>query len=513
MKRYIFGGKINASRTEEYDVVIIGSGIAGLYAALHIDPGMRTAIITKTAIERSNSWLAQGGIASVISPDDFYSSHIEDTLKAGAGLCDRKAVELLVEEGPRDIRELIDLDVPFDRNPEGELEITREGGHSRRRIVHCCGDATGRETTRRLGEIVLERKHINVFFETYLVDIITDENGACGVLVWDGEARVIRCSNIIVATGGAGHLYLSTTNPKGATGDGIGAAYRAGADVFGMELVQFHPTTLCSKGDPERAFLISEAVRGEGGILRNGSGEAFMQGVHKLADLAPRDIVTRAIINEMNRTHADRVYLDVSSMSEEFFVHRFPTIFSECRRRGIDVPSESIPVRQSQHYMMGGIKTDLFGMSSVNGIYACGESSSTGVHGANRLASNSMLECLVFGRRSAEHIVENFRPPRDFDVDAANATGSVKLGGAEIRYKKEKLREAVSEYAGPVRTPSGLKTGAKIIGDMMNEADALVLENENEFEYYNMVLTAKLIIDGALKRKESIGAHYIAEDK
>ncbi|MCQ2436232.1 MAG: FAD-dependent oxidoreductase, partial [Clostridia bacterium] len=300
MRRYIFSGTVSAENTESYDVCIVGSGIAGLYAAIHIDPSMRTAVITKGMIDRSNSWLAQGGIASVISPDDYYASHIDDTLKAGAGLCDKKAVELLVEQGPDDIRELIDLDVPFDRNPEGELQITREGGHSRRRIVHCCGDATGRETTRRLGEIALERKHINIMFNTYVVDVVSDDSGIIGLIVFDDKPRFIRCSNIIVASGGVGHLYLSTTNPDGAIGDGIAMSQRAGAEIFGMELVQFHPTTLCVGRDVERAFLISEAVRGEGGILKNNRGEAFMQGVHPLADLAPRDIVTRAIIKEMN---------------------------------------------------------------------------------------------------------------------------------------------------------------------------------------------------------------------
>lgn len=512
MKRYIWGGVV-AEEITDYDVVIIGSGIAGLYAALHIDPELKTAVITKSALERSNSWLAQGGIASVISPDDFAESHIEDTLRAGAGLCDRRAVELLVDEGPRDIKELIELDVPFDRNPEGDIMLTREGGHSRRRIVHCLGDATGRETTRRLGQIVLERKHINALFETYLIDIITDERGVCGVLVFDGKAKIIRTSNVVIATGGIGHLYLSTTNPAGATGDGIAAAKRAGAEIFGMELVQFHPTTLCAGRDIERAFLISEAVRGEGGILKNGRGDAFMKDVHPLKDLAPRDIVTRAIIDEMNRTGEDRVYLDVSSMSQEFFAHRFPTIYEECRRRGLDIPEEPIPVRPAQHYQMGGIKTDLCGMSSVDGLYACGEASSTGVHGANRLASNSMLECLVFGRRAAEHISSNFREKRD--VPSASALvggGEKKFSRSDILTRVGALRSILSKYAGPVRTVDGMEKGARLIGELYEEAESAVMTEKYELEYFNMASVAKMIIDGALARKESIGAHYIAKE-
>ena len=512
MKRYILNGQINKERRKEYDVVIVGSGIAGLYSALHLSPELRVAIVTKAEFERSSSWLAQGGIASVIAPDDFYDSHIEDTLKAGAGLCDRRAVELLVEEGPRDIRELIELSVPFDRNPEGELEITREGGHSRRRIVHCCGDATGRETTRRLGEIVLERKNIDIFFETFLIDIVTDDAGVCGAIVYDKEPWFISCPNVILATGGIGQLYLSTTNPSGSIGDGISVAKRAGADIFGMELVQFHPTTLFKGQNVERAFLISEAVRGEGGILRNKNGEAFMQGIHPLADLAPRDIVARAIIREMNKEGSDNVFLDVSSMSEDFFSHRFPTIFEECRRRGVDLPSEYIPVRPGQHYLMGGIKTSLDAESTVKGIYACGETASTGVHGANRLASNSMLECLVFGRRAAEHITKNFVPCRGFDLSSITESGSVKLSRSQISEKKEALRAVMTKYTGPVRTYSGLAEGKKIIDEIMANADELILEAPWEFEYYNMVMSAKMIVEGACERKESIGAHYVINE-
>ncbi|MBO5006871.1 MAG: FAD-dependent oxidoreductase, partial [Clostridia bacterium] len=355
MKRYLLNENLNNLPKIKTDVLIVGSGIAGLYAAFNLDTSMKVMVVTKASIEKSNSWLAQGGIASVIAPDDVFESHIEDTLKAGAGLCDLDAVTTLVEEGPSDIRALRELSVPFDRNEDGELLITREGGHSCRRIVHCGGDATGRETTRRLGEIALARKNIDCLFDTYLVDILTDEDGVCGAIISDGEPKVVICSNVILATGGSGFLYTTTTNPEGAVGDGIAAAERAGAEIFGMELVQFHPTTLATDNwVSKRAFLISEAVRGEGCILRNSKGEAFMQGKHPLADLAPRDIVTREIIKEMNRTGEDKMFLDVSSMSPEFFERRFPTIYSECQKRGVDVPSAWIPIRPSQHYLMGG---------------------------------------------------------------------------------------------------------------------------------------------------------------
>lgn len=513
MKRYLLNENFNELPVSKTDVLIVGSGIAGLYAALNLDTSMKVTVITKASIEKSNSWLAQGGIASVIAPDDIYASHIEDTLKAGAGLCDEEAVKLLVEEGPKDIRSLCELSVPFDQNEDGELLITREGGHSRRRIVHCGGDATGRETTRRLGEIALARKNTECLFGTYLVDILTDEDGVCGAIISNGQPKLMICSNIIIATGGAGYLYTTTTNPDGAVGDGIAAACRAGAEIFGMELVQFHPTTLATDDwVSKRAFLISEAVRGEGGILRNSKGEAFMQGKHPLADLAPRDIVTREIIKEMNRTGEDKMFLDVSSMSPEFFENRFPTIFNECQKRGVDVPNDWIPIRPSQHYLMGGIKTDLHAQTNVKGLYACGECSSTGVHGANRLASNSMLECLVFGRRAAENIKENFRPAKQDISVCDNTDASVVADEGNINEKIEFVRCTVTKYAGPVRTPKGMAEGKRIIDELFEKEQHVKLTRETDFYYYNMLSCAKMILDGAIARKESIGAHYIVED-
>ncbi len=513
MKRYLLNENLNDLPKIKTDVLIVGSGIAGLYAAFNLDTSMKVMVVTKASIEKSNSWLAQGGIASVIAPDDVFESHIEDTLKAGAGLCDLAAVTTLVEEGPSDIRALRELSVPFDRGEDGELLITREGGHSCRRIVHCGGDATGRETTRRLGEIALARKNIDCLFNTYLVDILTDEDGVCGAIISDGEPKVVICSNVILATGGSGFLYATTTNPEGAVGDGIAAAERAGAEIFGMELVQFHPTTLATDNwVSKRAFLISEAVRGEGGILRNSKGEAFMQGKHPLADLAPRDIVTREIIKEMNRTGEDKMFLDVSSMSPEFFERRFPTIYSECQKRGVDVPNAWIPIRPSQHYLMGGIKTDLEAQTNVKGLYACGECSSTGVHGANRLASNSMLECLVFGRRAAEHVKKNFRAAKD-DIYLCDCSAEKTcVPEAEMREKIEDLRAIVTKYAGPVRTPKTMAEGKRIIDELFLEAQNYKLTKETDFCYYNMLSCAKMIMDGAIARKESIGAHYVVED-
>ncbi len=512
MRRFVYCGETDSLDVVDYDVLIVGSGIAGLYAGLHIAPDKKTAIVTKVDFDKSNSWLAQGGIAAVIDPKDHFESHVEDTLKAGAGMCDVDAVETLVREGPENIRELVELDVPFDTNPEGELMITREGGHSCRRIVHCGGDATGRETTRRLGEIALERKNLQILFNTYLIDILTDDGNVTGAILYDTKPFIIRCPNIIIATGGIGALYNHTTNPMGAVGDGISAAQRAGALVKNMELVQFHPTTMTPQdGQSERRFLISEAVRGEGGILRNHLGEAFMVGKHELRDLAPRDIVTREIIKEMRRTGRDNVFLDVSSMDEDFFAHRFPTIYGECKKFGINVPHDSIPVRPAQHYLMGGINTNLDGMTNIGGLYACGECAWTGIHGANRLASNSMLECLVFGRRAARHINANMRVMDKLDPRSIVTTGNKPLERGFVEAKRAELRDVMTADANAVRTKVGMAHGKAYVDNLLEQLDDAILATRAEYELYSLTLMAKDILDGAIARKVSVGAHYVEE--
>ncbi len=511
MRRYIFSDKTAGLEILDFDVLIIGSGIAGLYAGLHIDPTKRTAIVSKADLTLCSSWLAQGGIAAVIDPNDRFESHMEDTLKAGAGLCDVQAVEVLVHEGPENIRELVKLGVPFDTDPEGELMITREGGHSCRRIVHCGGDATGRETTRRLGELVLERENITMLYNTFLVDILTTDSSAAGaIVICDGKPKLIRCPNIILATGGIGALYNHTTNTSSAVGDGIAAAARAGAKIVNMEMVQFHPTTMTPQaGQSERRFLISEAVRGEGGILRNHDGEPFMQGKHELADLAPRDIVTREIIREMRRTGRDKVYLDVSSMTEEFFSKRFPTIYGECVKYGIHVPNMWIPVTPSQHYQMGGIETNLDGMTNIKGLYACGECAWTGIHGGNRLASNSMLECLVFGRRAANSVNANMNRGTEVELVLSDKALS---GGTEIfdiEGKRQKLRDVMTTYANAVRTKAGMKKGKKFVDELLSELESADLKSCAAYELYAMAQVANMVFTGAINRKESVGAHFV----
>ncbi len=514
MRRYLFGDSLKGLEVLHYDVLICGSGIAGLYSGLHIDENKKCLIITKSNIEHSNSYLAQGGIAAVIAPDDKFESHVQDTLRAGAGLCDEEAVRVLVSEGPENIKELVDMDVPFDVNPEGDLLITLEGGHTHRRIVHCGGDSTGRETTRRLGQIALTRNNIDVLFDTYLIDIITDNGRAVGAVIYDKEPKIVIAPNIILCTGGCGALYELTTNPKGAVGEGIAAALRAGAEIVNMEMVQFHPTTLVGNTpNSENLFLISEAVRGEGGLLKNSKGERFMEHQHELGELAPRDIVTRGILKELKKSGESNVYLDVSGLTEEFFSHRFPTIFNVCRKVGINVPTEPIPVRPAQHYLMGGIRTNLDGMTNIDGLYACGEVAWTGIHGGNRLASNSMLECLVFGRRAARDINAKNRKEFDFVLPETENHNRASFDDQKIEEYEELIRHTMTEKVGAIRTRSGLYDAKNTIDNIYEEISSCHFSTPKHYELYSLIEVAQLIIKHALGRKESIGAHYIVEEE
>lgn len=518
MRKTLFTGDPRRLPVEKYDAVVIGTGIAGLYTALHLSADKKVALLTKVNIEDCNSWLAQGGIAAVLTKEDTFGCHIEDTLKAGAGLCKREAVEVLVAEGPENIHELIDMDVPFDLDSEGALQITREGGHQLRRIVHCGGDATGRETTKRLSEIVMSRKNLDVLFHTFLVDLLTDEHGAAGLICYNATHdayRVLSCRRIVIATGGAGQLFRYTTNPVGAVGDGISCAMRVGATVSNMEMLQFHPTTLIPNGSENaRMFLISEAVRGEGGILRNSRGEAFMQGKHEMADLAPRDIVTREILKELGRTGDAYANLDVSSMTKEFFAKRFPTISAECERHGISLTEDAIPVRPAQHYLMGGIDTDLHGETNIPGLFACGECACTGIHGANRLASNSVLECLVFGRRCARRINEmDAGQPVDMPAILAKleCPASITMTDSAIERRKEMLKDIMSTYLGAVRTRHGMEIARNRIDDLFDEVKFVRCNTVAAMELLNMAQLAKKVVRDAIARKESVGAHYIED--
>ncbi len=516
MRRYLTDFDLQKLPIKETDVLIVGTGLAGLYSAIHVSTSKRCLVVTKTDIECASSWLAQGGIAAVISPEDDVDSHVADTLKAGAGLCDEDAVRMLVSESTENIKEMVELNVPFDTDPDGELCITREGGHNRRRIVHCGGDATGRECTRRLGQVALERKNLDFMFRTTLVDIVTEDNKTVGAVV-DVENEglcFILTPNVILATGGIGYNFSHTTNPRGAVGDGIAAAYRAGAEVSNLEFIQFHPTTLMTDENPDRLFLISEAVRGEGGILKNYKGEAFMADKHPLKDLAPRDIVTRFILKELRKNPYRCAFLDVSSMSREFFSERFPTIYGKCRDNNVNLTSDLIPVHPAQHYHMGGIKTDLDAKTNVEGLYAIGECACTGVHGANRLASNSMLECLVFGKRAAESVNQSCEAPDRSALTrisyAQNTTKTLDRKSANVL--RDELRAINTECIGPVRTTSGMERAVRYFEERMKILDDTSLTSTYAYELYNMTEFSYLAALGALGRRESVGAHYIEED-
>lgn len=514
MRRYLFSDFENINIAGKYDVIVVGAGMAGIYCSLMLDSKLSVALVTKGGFDSGSSWLAQGGIAAVTRDDDCFEDHISNTLEAGAGHCDEKAVEVLVKEGPSDIKQLIDMGVPFDRDENGEIIVTREGGHNRRRILHCGGDATGRLMTKRMGEVAMERENIDVLFDTYLVDVLTDKNGVCGVVVNDGnENKVILSRNVVISTGAIGQLYRYTTNPPSSTGDGIAACVRAGAVTKDMEFVQFHPTALAVGEDNGTMFLVSEAVRGEGGILKNKYNEAFMADKHPLRDLAPRDIVARHILAELDKTDEEYLYLDVSDMNEEFFSKRFPTIYDKCKSLGINPPNDKIPVRPTQHYHMGGVKTDLHARCGVSGLYACGEVACTGVQGANRLASNSTLECLVFGRRAAQQINRDFRPVKDYEFTLPETEKYLKPCpcDSEIDADIAEMKKLMSKYVGALRKTENMQKALVRFKEIREKYKDCRFTTQKHYLLWNAITNSIIITEKALMRKESIGSHYIVD--
>ncbi|NTV90574.1 MAG: L-aspartate oxidase, partial [Clostridiales bacterium] len=425
-RRYLVDFDRSTIKKEYHDAIIIGSGIAGVYTALEISPEADIAILTKETLDISNSVLAQGGIAVSLDKKDSPELHLKDTLYAGVGLCDEECVWLLVKEAAENIHRLCDFGVNFDKkeldkvkditgkndpkdekdNEFQELSLTREAAHSMNRIIHA-GDTTGKEVCDKLISVVKTRENIQIFENTFVIDLITEDGKCKGVLIcnYDGSDMRLMLSDIIIcATGGYGQLYSNTTNPEVATGDGISMAYRAGAELTDLEFIQFHPTVLYH---PEnKSFLISEAVRGEGAQIKNILGERFMPGYHELAELAPRDVVSRSIFMEMQKTGTSNVYLDITFKEKEYLENRFPNIYKTCLGYGIDISKTMIPIAPAEHYCMGGIKADPQGKTNIEGLFACGECASNGIHGANRLASNSLLEGLVFGRIIALQVDE-----------------------------------------------------------------------------------------------------------
>lgn len=513
MKRYLYHAG-PATRTDT-DVVIVGSGIAGLYTALCLPKSIHCTILNKAGIENSSSMYAQGGIAAVLDINkimDDTQQHLEDTLVAGAGLCDEKTVSVLVQEGQANIEQLISLGVPFDRRQDGDLLMTREGGHRKNRILHCGGDATGLGITNQLYAVALERENITILDQCFLVDILTGGNGAAGVLVLDekNEPQYFSASKVIIATGGTGNIYRNSTNPACSTGDGIAAAKRAGAELKDMEFVQFHPTALIYPNENGRFFLISEALRGEGAILRNRRGEAFMQDVHPLKDLAPRDIVARAIVREMKKCDIPCVYLDITARPRSFLEKRFPTIYTECMRRGIDIAQHWIPVFPVQHYFMGGIKTDLNACTNIPGLYACGESACTGVHGANRLASNSLLECLVFGRRCAAHIAETLggKP----EIVRLEPTAGAKPGDMDFDSIRSELRTMMTQKCGILRNQADMSDAEQWVSSALAQFGEIDLTDKKQVETLNLLQVSSEVLKASMARKKSVGAHYRTDE-
>jgi L-aspartate oxidase len=510
---------------KSFDYLILGSGIAGLTFALKVAPHGRVAIVTKKDRAESNTNYAQGGIASVTSKEDSFELHVRDTLAAGAGLCKESVVRRIVEEGPVCIAELIELGMRFSEreapSEDGgkELDLGREGGHSKRRILHA-QDVTGREIERALLNAVSRQPNIEIFENHVAVDLITSQklgyvgaNRCLGAYVFDKRANHVwtfAAPVTLLATGGCGKVYLYTTNPDIATGDGVAMAYRAGAAIANMEFVQFHPT--CLYHPRAKSFLISEAVRGEGGVLKTVDGLEFMDAFHPLKSLAPRDVVARAIDSVMKKSGAEHVWLDITHKPARFLINRFPNIYQTCLNYGIDMTKEPIPVVPAAHYQCGGVMTDVDGQTDIPGLYAVGEAACTGLHGANRLASNSLLEALVCAHRAAKHLLAAPLPPSDLNIPlwqpglATNADEMV-----VVSHNWDEIRRLMWDYVGIVRTNKRLQRAQKRLANLQEEIREYYwnfIVTSDLLELRNIATVAELIVRCALMRPESRGLNY-----
>jgi L-aspartate oxidase len=506
--------QFDPKRTPHYftDILVIGAGIAGLRAAMEAPREFDVLVVSKEGLQHSNSSWAQGGIAGVMSPEDKFENHIDDTLQAGGGLCDRVVVEMVVREAPAHINDLIRWDTHFDEE-EGKIALTREGGHSHRRIVHALGDATGFEVMRALGEKARTAANVTLWDDTFTLDLLTHEGRCVGAAVWRAKQgkMLIWAKQTILASGGAGQVYRETTNPPVATGDGMAAAYRAGAELRDMEFMQFHPTVLYVAGSSR--FLVSEAVRGEGAYLRDKHLNRFMLDVDPRAELAPRDVVARAIVRCMERTNHPNVFLDLRHLDKTLVLRRFPGIAKVCRGFGLDITTDLIPIRPGAHYMIGGVTVDLEGRTSLPGLWAAGEVTSSGLHGANRLASNSLLEGLVYGdlcgkgaaaaaramptTLSALPLTSHFEPDTEGHLDVPDLTNS--------------LRSMMVRRMGIVRDEAGLAEATRDIAFWCRYVLGREFDHRAGWELQNLLTVARLMIQSARAREESRGVHFRAD--
>jgi L-aspartate oxidase len=505
-RRYLVDIDSVSTHQQSTDYLVIGAGIAGLRAAIEASQHGDVTVVTKGTVEDSNTWHAQGGIASVLNKDDTFESHIADTLRTGCSLCDPKTVELIVRQGPQLIHQLLDWGCAFDMT-NNDIATTLEGGHSHARIAHAHGDETGKIIAQTLIAKTKLQRNIKIIENFFTLDLLTIDNKCLGVIGWHSEKglSIVWASNTILATGGAGQLYRETTNPSCATADGLAIAWRAGAVLQDLEFVQFHPTTLYVAGASRT--LITETLRGEGAVLLDTKGRAFMKDYNPAAELAPRDIVSRAILEQMLKTKSTHVYLDIRHFDKQHFAKRFPVISELCESFDIDISKDLIPVRPSAHYMVGGVKTDLLAKTSIENLYACGEVASTGLHGANRLGSNSLLEGLVFGRIAGQTPV-NQKPPRSteplikYEIPHSNRT---RLDTADV---KNSLRALMWRNVGITRKAHDLKQAVEQIRFWRRYVMDKQFDNPQGWELQNMLTVCLLIAQAALARKESRGVHF-----
>jgi L-aspartate oxidase len=503
-RRYLMGFDTAELEQSFSDVLVIGSGIAGLTAAMGAaNRGLRVNLVTKGEVAQTNTWYAQGGIAGAVGEADSVELHLADTLVVGAGLCDEDMVRAIVEEAGEALRDLVAQGVDFDRGAGGAVDLHREGGHSLPRVLHS-GDATGAEIQDTLSARVRSAEGVQLFENRFLVDLLTAGERCVGALIHDPVSRqvsVFWADAVVLATGGAGQLYRVTTNPVVATGDGVAAAWRAGAELADLEFVQFHPTAFDSAATPK--FLITEALRGEGAYLLDCDEQRFMLGVHPLAELAPRDVVSREIVRVMQRCGRPNVWLDARHLGEAVLRAKFPMIFETCLEAGYDLSKDLVPVAPAAHYAIGGIRVDIDGRTSVPGLYASGECACSGLHGANRLASNSLLEGLVLSRRIVRALGEDgsergirVMSPEDESVQVAT-----------LPVARDTIQKTMSEFASVNRTEDGLAQAADVLGELAGLLD-VTLRRPAELEVQNMITLATLTVHAARYRTESRGAHW-----